>query len=101
MESQMRPHLAVTALLAACLIASVAVAASNKVTATFESFAASGVTGSAVLDQMPNGEAQIHASIKGLQPGVEYIALVYSQSTTCGDGTASSTIVRFQANPAG
>ena len=96
----MRPHLAVLVVLAACLVASVAVAANDRVNATFDSFAASGVSGTAMLDPGPNG-VQIHAAIKGLQPGVEYVALVYSQSTTCGEGTSSFTIVRFQANPAG
>ena len=96
----MRPQLAVLVVLAACLVASVAVAANDRVNATFDSFAASGVSGTAMLDPGPNG-VQIHAAIKGLQPGVEYVALVYSQSTTCGQGTSSFTIVRFQANPAG
>ena len=96
----MRPHLAVLAVLAACFVASVAVAANDRVNATFDSFAASGVSGNAMLDPGPNG-VQIHAALKGLQPGVEYVALVYSQSTTCGEGTSSFTIVRFQANPAG
>ena len=97
----MRPHLAVLVVLAACLVASVAVAANDRVNATFDSFAASGVSGTAMLDPGPNGEVQIHAALKGLQPGVEYVALVYSQSTTCGEGTSSFSIVRFQANPAG
>src|SRR5262245_1638024 len=99
-ESQMRLHLAVPAVLAACFIASVAVAENDRVSATFDSFAASGVSGTAMLNPEPNGVA-IHATLKGLQPGVEYVALVYNQSTTCGEGTSSFTIVRFQANTAG
>ena len=97
----MRPRLAVIAFLAVSLVASVAFAAQDKVNVTFESFSASGVTGVATLDPMPNGEVQIHAAIRGLEPGVEYVALIYDQSLTCGDGTSSFTIVQFEANPAG
>src|SRR5206468_4442377 len=74
-ESQMRPRLAVIALLAVSVVTSVAFAAQDKVNVTFESFSASGVIGTATLDPMPNGEVQIHASIRGLEPGVEYVAL--------------------------
>jgi len=101
MESQMRPHLAVTAVLAACLITSVAYAQADKVNVTFESFAASGVTGSASLNPMPNGEVLIHAQLKGLEPNAEYVVFIYDQSLTCGEGTSSAQILTFTANPAG
>jgi hypothetical protein len=101
MESQMRPHLAVITLLAACLVTSVAYAQHDRVNVTFESFAASGVTGSATLDPLPSGEVLIHAQLKGLEPDTEYSVLIYDQSLTCGEGTSSAQIVTFKANPAG
>ena len=97
----MRRQLAVPFLLAACLLTSVALAAPDKVEVTFESFAASGVTGEAALKAMPTGEVQIHAALRGLEPGVEYAALIYDQSGTCGEGTSNVQIIMFEANPAG
>jgi len=97
----MRPHLAVAALLAVSLVATVAFAASGKVDAQFQSFAASGVSGTATLNEMPTGEVQIHASLRGLQPNTEYVAVIYDQSLTCGEGTSSLQIIQFDANPAG
>ena len=97
----MRNPLAVTVLMAACLLTSVALAAPDKVEATFEPFAASGVTGKAVLDPMPTGEVNIHASLRGLEPNTEYQAVIYDQSLTCGEGTPSLQIILFESNPAG
>ena len=97
----MRPHLAVTALLAACLVATAAYAQKQRVDVTFEQFGASGVSGSATLSEMPKGETNIHAALRGLEPGVEYVALIYTASSTCGDGTEAFTVVQFEANPAG
>ena len=97
----MRRQLAVPFLLAACLLTSVALAAPDKVGVTFESFAASGVTGEATLNPTPQGEVQIHAALRGLEPGVEYAAVIYDQSLTCGEGTSSEQFIVFEANPAG
>jgi hypothetical protein len=97
----MRTRLAVTVLLAAGLVASVALAQVDKVVATFDSFAASGVTGDATLNPMPTGEVQIHSSLRGLVPNTEYIVLAFDQSTTCGEGTSSVQIAQFKSNPAG
>ena len=97
----MRPHLAGSLMLAACLLVSVAVAAPDKVEVTFESFGASGVTGSATLNRMPSDEVQIHSTLRGLEPGVEYFVFLYDQSLTCGEGTSSQQIARISANPAG
>jgi len=97
----MRPHLAVTALLAACLVSGAALAANDRVESTFESFAASGVTGEASINPMPDGNTQIHAALRGLEPSTEYVALVYTASQSCADGTSSLRIVEFESNPAG
>jgi|SRR5262252_8799839 len=97
----MRPVLAVTVLLAAILAASTATAQNDKVVATFESFAASGVTGDATLNPMQTGETQIRSSLKGLEPNQNYTVTIFDQSTTCGEGTNSVQIVELKANPAG
>src|SRR5215510_8331587 len=91
-ESFMRPVLAVTVLLAAC-IASAAFAQNDKVVATFDSFAASGVTGDVTLNPMPNGETQLHSSLRGLVPDQNYTVTIFDQSTTCGEGTNSVQII--------
>lgn len=95
----MRSRLVVPVLLAACLVSAVAIAANDRVDATFESFAASGVTGKAVLNPMPGGGTLIHATIEGLQPNTEYISSLYVGDQAC--GTAGELIVSFVSNPQG
>jgi hypothetical protein len=97
----MRARFVVPVLLVACVVSTAAIAANDKVTATFESLSASGVTGEAVLNAMPGGGTQIHGKIRGLQPNAEYISRVFEQDQSCASGTASVQIVRFVANPAG
>jgi len=97
----MRPAFAVPVLLAACLVASVATAQNDKITATFESLAASGVAGDVTLNPMPGGEIQLHSNLKGLVPGTQYQVFVFDQNQTCGEGTNSVQIVTFTANAAG
>jgi hypothetical protein len=97
----MRPAFAVPVLLAACLVASVAMAQNDKITAQFESLAASGVTGDVSLNPMPNGEIQLHSSLKGLVPNTDYAVFVFDQNATCGEGTSSVQILTFRSNPAG
>jgi hypothetical protein len=97
----MRKHLAVSILLAACVVASAAVAAPDKVTATFETLGASGVTGEVVLDPMPNGDVRIHAKLDGLEPNTEYTVLLYDASGSCADLTTTIEEVTFTSNPAG
>src|SRR5262245_23931637 len=99
-RAPMRSALAVT-VLAACLVASVATAQNDKITATFESLAASGVTGDVTLNPMPGGEIQLHSNLKGLVPNTDYTVTVFDQSLACGEGTNSVQIVTFRANPAG
>ena len=43
----------------------------------------------------------VHASLKGLEPNIEYSVLIYDQSLTCGEGTSSVQIVTFESNRAG
>ena len=97
----MRSLLAATVLLATCLVASVATAANDKVSAQFESLAASGVVGDVTLNPMPDGTIQLRSQLRGLQPGTEYVLLVHDASTTCAEGTNSIQVVTFVANPAG
>lgn len=97
----MRLRLAVTALLAACVLSTAAIAANDQVKAQFESLAASGVTGEASLNPMPFGELKIHGSLRGLEPNTDYVAVIFDQSQTCGEGTSSQVLIQFTANPAG
>src|SRR5436190_24272008 len=96
----MRPVLAATVLLAACLVASIATAANDRVSATFESLAASGVVGDVTLNPMPDGEIQLHSNLKGLVPNTDYAVIVFDASATCGSGTPTH-IVTFTSNSAG
>lgn len=96
----MRPVLAAPVLLAACLVASVAFAAPDRITAQFESLAASGVVGDVTLNPMPTGEIQLHSQLKGLVPDTQYAVVVYNSSASCGAGTPVQ-IVTFTSNKAG
>src|SRR5262245_8434933 len=87
-------------LLAAVVITSVAVAANDRVTANFESLAASGVTGTANLNPTKASETLVHGSLRGLAPNVEYVSLIY-QNGTCTSGGVTTELARFRANPAG
>ena len=89
----------------ALVAASAAFAAPNNgkvITATFETLAASGVAGQAQLQSMPGGGTLIHGTLRGLQPGVEYVSVIY-QNGGCSAlaGDAGTQIVRFTANPSG
>jgi len=96
----MRPVLAATVLLAACLVASVAIAANDRVSATFESLAASGVVGDVTLNPMPDGQIQLHSNLRGLVPNTDYAVISFDASATCGAGTPTQ-IVTFKSNAAG
>ena len=96
----MRPALAIPVLLAACLVASVAAAQNDRLTAQFESLAASGVVGDVTLNPMPDGEIQFHSQLKGLAPDTQYTVFVYDASASCGSGTPVQ-IETFTANKAG
>jgi hypothetical protein len=97
----MRRHLAVPILLAACVVASVAIAAPERVVATFETLGASSVAGEAALNPLPNGGVMVHAQLRGLEPNTEYVALIFDASQTCADGTTSIEVITFESNPAG
>ena len=85
--------------LAVGLASTVALAANDKKTATFESLSASGVTGDVQLNPMPQGGIRIHASIRGLEPNTQYVSYIY-QNGTCATGT-STELIRFTSNPSG
>src|SRR5262245_61560973 len=95
----MRPVLAVTVLLAACLATTIATARPpGEQNLTFQQLNASGITGDIVLKEMPGGaETQFHAKISGLVPGTDYKLELFSSNATCGAG-ATSPIVEFIAN---
>lgn len=99
----MRRVLLTSIALAVCLATSVALAASDRIVAPFNSITPTGVgvTGQVALNSMPGGETQIHESLRGLVPGVEYVSFVYQQGTTCASGTPTTQIESFTANPAG
>jgi len=97
----MRSKFVVPVLLATCLVSAVALAANDKVEATFQSLSASGVTGEAQLKPIPAGGTMIHATLRGLDPNTEYVSFAYETDQSCGVGTPSEEIVSFQANPAG
>src|SRR5437867_705815 len=82
-ECHMQSRLVVATLLAACLVSSIALAAKDKANVTFESFAASGVSGDATLSAMPSNQVLIHASLRGLEPNTQYSALIFDASQTC------------------
>ena len=85
--------------LALCLVSVVALADNDRVTAQFESLAASGISGDARLNPMAQqGTVRIQVQLKGLQPGVEYVSLVSEGACTAGVGVE---LVTFTANPAG
>jgi hypothetical protein len=88
-------------LLAACLVSAVALAANDKVTATFQELQLSGVSGEAVLNPNPPGGTIIHGQLRGLQPSTLYVSRVYTTDQACGVGTPSEEIVSFESNPAG
>jgi hypothetical protein len=89
--------------LAACLVASVGLAASNKIVAPFNAIEPAGVNvnGEVTLNAMPSGETQIHSSLRGLVPGTQYVSFVYTAGTTCASGSPTTLIVQFTANPSG
>jgi hypothetical protein len=86
--------------LAALLVSSVAFAAANRVSATFESLAASGIQGGADLNSVAGG-TNIHESIRGLTPGVVYASFIYQGNTTCASGSPLTQVMQFTANPQG
>lgn len=86
--------------LVACLAASIAVAAGDKVTANFETLAASGITGSADLNPQKQGTTFVHASLRGLEPNVQYVSRIY-QAGGCTAGGPTTELARFTANTAG
>ncbi len=88
-------------LLAACVVTTSALAANDKVSATFESLASNGVSGRADLNPMNQGGTFVHATLKGLTPDVQYVAVIYQQSGSCTAGGPTTEILRFTPDKAG
>ena len=87
--------------LAACLASTVAFAAKDRATANFEASASSpGITGAADLSATPQGETLVHAQLRGLEAGAQYVSFVYQGNATCASGTPMA-VAQFAANPAG
>ncbi len=89
--------------LAVSLVTTIAFAANErKASGTFETLAASGVSGKVELMATPQNETLIHGTVRGLQPGTEYISVFY-ENVSCAPeaGSAGNVIARFKANPAG
>jgi hypothetical protein len=99
-EGIMRPAFAATVLLAASLVASAGLAASDKATATFETLGTS-IFGDVTLHQYTDPDLRVHlrANLKGLEPNTGYAAVIYP-NMFCGAGT-STQILTFTANAAG
>jgi len=87
------------AFLAALLVAAVALAANEKVVASFVAQASSGVNGDVTLNALPQGGTMVHGRVQGLEPNVEYV----SQYFTDGACSASPAVelATFKANPMG
>jgi hypothetical protein len=89
----------VLALLATGLLSVVALAASDRVVASFVSSAGSGVTGEVTLKAMPNGGTMVHGKVSGLVEETEYFTQNFTDGT-CAAGPATE-IARFRANSQG
>ena len=88
--------------LVAGLAASVAIAAPDKITSPFvDSDIQLGVVeGTATLDPTPQGEVMVHAKLTGLEPGVTYELVLWTEAIACGFGETLE-VITFEANPAG
>ena len=90
----------VLSVLAALLIASVAVG-KPELTAEITQLGASGVSGTAVINVMGNGQVKVHEQLTGLEPGVTYVSRVYAGSSSCGAAPSIAVLATFTANAAG
>ena len=86
--------------LAALLVASVAVAKPD-LTAEITQLGASGISGSAAINVMGNGQVKVHEQLTGLEPGVTYVSRVYAGSSSCGAAPSIAVLATFTANAAG
>ena len=99
----MRRTLIASIAFAACLAAASALAASDRIVAKFDSVAplGTGVSGQVTLNAMPSGDTQVHTSLRGLDPGTQYVVNAYPLGGACASGTVTTEVWRFEANPAG
>ena len=77
--------------------------AERHVKADFTPFASAGLSGTVDLFEQPRGGAtSVKVLVKGLEPGVEYFATWYTNSSCTVEATSDQQIIgRFTANPAG
>jgi hypothetical protein len=94
----MRRFSLIPVVLAACLASTVALAASDGVTATFSSLSAQSVAGDVAQNPMAHGGTRIQGTLRNLEPGVPYTALIHSSAGCTG---ATVEITSFVANPSG
>ena len=86
--------------LAFALVAAVAIADPDKKVAQFDQLSASGVSGEARLNPMPQGGTKIQAQLQGLVPNTEYVSVIFANGTCTGGGEILE-VTTFTANPAG
>jgi hypothetical protein len=96
----MRSIMSVCLAAAVLAIGAIAFAASVKGTAELQSFGASGVTGSARLNEVQPAKLNFQAQIRGLDPGAGYRIQWYT-NTSCTTEAEVKVIEAFKANPAG
>src|SRR4029453_1640485 len=70
----------------------------DHVDATLESVGGSGVVGTVHLVQLPKGGAQLHVSVRGLEPGHSYASFYY-ESANC--DAPADLLKSFTANASG
>jgi hypothetical protein len=87
------------AFLAALLVGTVALAASDKVVVSFVSQASSGVNGDLTLNAQPQGGTMIHGRLAGLEPNVEYVSQHFADGAC--SASPSTQLVSFKSNPMG
>ena len=85
---------------AVVLASTVALADSDRFVAQFEALTASGISGEARLNPMPQGNTRIQGRLDGLQPNADYVSVIF-QDGTCTAGGVTTVVAHFTANAAG
>ena len=89
----------VPTILAACVATTVAFAANERVTVSFQTLQNSGVSGELTLMSLPNGGTMIHGKIRGLTKDSDYTSNWYTDGS-CG-ATPGTELTRFRAKENG
>ena len=85
--------------LAGVLAAAVAFAVPDKIVEEFQPLGASTIIGEVRLNPMPQGTTKLQGRLSNLEPGVEYVALVFS-TADC-SGLTPTVVEHFTANSQG